>query len=259
MISRGVSCRARLVSSCLQNHPRPWSFWLDFFLVFFSVSLFAVFFRKCDFPLQHAPIAFCNEEFGGFRSKCEKNRRIKRKNSLQSAFTGKHRPIGIITLQRIGACFGHPCTISDRRLAYWSAGIALWRKREFFLVISACWQVNPQMRNNDFPMDVLSNAISVFLSTKSSAALVVLVRFFPRSFLGLAFCVFLPKVRFFITTRPDRVLQRRVRRFSFEMRKIMLVKKNPSCVVGSQLRFLCIPPLLVGASRLARWSVGIAL
>jgi hypothetical protein len=89
----------------------------------------------------------------------------------------------------------------------------------FFLVSSARWQVNPQMHNNDFPMSVLSNAISVFLSTKSSAALGVLVRFFPRFFFGLAFCGFLSKMRFSFTTRPDRVLQRGVRRFSFEMRK----------------------------------------
>jgi len=84
--------------------------------------------------------------------------------------------------------------------------------------VSACWQVNPQMYI-DFPMSVLSSAISVFLSTKSSSASVVLVRFFPRFFLGLAFCGFLPKVRFSIKPRPDRVLQRRVRRFSSEMRK----------------------------------------
>ena len=86
---------------------------------------------------------------------------------------------------------------------------------------------------NDSPMSVLSNATSVLLSTKWSSASVVLVRFFPRFFLGLDFCDFLPEMRFSIETRPDRVLQRRVRRFSFEMRKRVLVKENENCVVGS--------------------------
>ena len=67
---------------------------------------------------------------------------------------------------------------------------------------------------NDFPTSVLSNATTVFLSAKPSSGSVGLLRFFPGILLGLAVCGFLPKMRFSVTTRPDRGLQRRVRRFS---------------------------------------------
>jgi hypothetical protein len=105
---------------------------------------------------------------------------------------------------------------------------------------------------NDFPMSVLSNATSVFLSTKRSSVSVVLIRFFPRFFLGLAFCDFLSKVRFFITARPDRVLQRRVRRFSSEMRKKMLVKKKTKLRCGIPV-LVSLHPALIGRGG---WRVG---
>ena len=69
----------RCVVSLLVGSSRSLLFCLDFLLVFFSVSLSAFFCRNCDFPLQHVPIAFCNANFGGFASKCETKRWLKKR------------------------------------------------------------------------------------------------------------------------------------------------------------------------------------
>jgi hypothetical protein len=55
---------------------------------------------------------------------------------------------------------------------------------------------------------------------------VVLVRFFPHFFFRSLLCGFLAKFRFSVTTQSDRVLQRKVRRFWFRMRKKTLLKRT---------------------------------
>ena len=63
---------------------------------------------------------------------------------------------------------------------------------------------------------------------------------FSSFFLGLAFCGFLPESRFSVKACPDRVLQRRVRRFWFEMRKKTLLKRDANLRCGIQAMFLRI-------------------
>ena len=116
-----LSCRTRLVSSCLQNGPRSQLFWLDFFLVFFWVSIFAVFSRKCDFPLKHVPIAFCNAEFGGFRSKCEKECWLKKKTKIAlwdpSCGFSASRPYWSAT----GVLVRWHCIVAQKGIFFWSS------------------------------------------------------------------------------------------------------------------------------------------
>ena len=53
---------------------------------------------------------------------------------------------------------------------------------------------------------------------------VVLVGFFSRVFFGLAFCGFLPKLRFSVAAQSDGILQRFVRRFALGLRQKMIEK-----------------------------------
>ena len=112
---------------------------------------------------------------------------------------------------------------------YRSATVALVRWHYIVAYRGMVWSslhvgMSIPIRPMVFATSVVSNAIIVFLSAKPSSACVVLGRFFPRFFLGLVFCGFLPKQRFSVPARTDGVLQRRVRRFSFEMRKKTMAK-----------------------------------
>ena len=50
------------------------SFRLDFFVVFFPISFFAVFVGNLDFPRQGVPIAFCIANLSDFGAECATKR-----------------------------------------------------------------------------------------------------------------------------------------------------------------------------------------
>ena len=111
----------------------------------------------------------------------------------------------------------------------WILIVAVVRRaaRFFAFVFHSTWFLRCLLSKSSILMVRVSIVNCLFLTIRAWNSvfrgriliIVVLIRFFPRFFLGIDFCGFWTKLRFSVTRWLDRVLQRRVRRFSFEMRK----------------------------------------